>query len=502
MHKPSFVLPLALVAMGLILAPKVSEAQSDTKEQKSTFLFDVQVDKLLSGAKSLGMDDSILEQANGEDIFEGINAKDVKRIFGSTSIPKTSGDLMAANAGGPIPVDFFFRISFNDAEAMDRLMANIEADSVKKVVDGKEYFSPPQDMGMLGHKINSTTFEMGTAGYLTSKSRNFQTDRLKQAFSNAPKHAIRIILDLESNEAMIAEGLEMAKGSVPPPFQPVLGVVDNISTITICLDLEDADLLTIHAEGKNEDDAEELRGTLDGLLGMAKFGLQQQVGPMLASSPEMKPVAQTVFNAMTAKRDASTVKVVIPRPEGFKDAVAAAAMMMSQTSQGLNKQNNSRQVMLGMMNYYDARKQFPFQAPKGESNDLSWRARILPYIEQNKMYDAMDMTQGPDATANSQFAMQMPEVFGMDGQNSEVVWIKSDVKSFSDITDGTSNTAALLEVPGGRPWLNNNPISQAEAVALVKGLPDGQTLVVTLYDGSTFKLGNDAPEDVAPDWSE
>ena len=48
----------------------------------------------------------------------------------------------------------------------------------------------------------------------------------------------------------------------------------------------------------------------------------------------------------------------------------------------------------------------------------------------------------------------------------------------------------LIESPAGRPWIENKPLTVDEAVAMVKGLSEGQQLFVGLYDGSTAMVTN------------
>ncbi|WP_442482427.1 DUF1559 family PulG-like putative transporter [Aeoliella sp. SH292] len=50
--------------------------------------------------------------------------------------------------------------------------------------------------------------------------------------------------------------------------------------------------------------------------------------------------------------------------------------------------NQLKQLALGTLNYESARKQFPPGAKS--SNNLSWRCYILPYIEQQAIYDELD----------------------------------------------------------------------------------------------------------------
>ena len=154
------------------------------------------------------------------------------------------------------------------------------------------------------------------------------------------------------------------------------------------------------------------------------------------------------------------------------------------------RMNNFRQLALGALNYEEVYKKFPFLNKQNMNEDISWRIKILPYIEQNEMYGKMDLRKGPTEEPNSTFAESMPAIFGQGGKLSNVSWIKTKVDKVSAIMDGTSNTIMLLENPKGRPWLEDNPLTVDEAIELVSELEDGTDLVAVRYDGSTFLVTN------------
>lgn len=69
-------------------------------------------------------------------------------------------------------------------------------------------------------------------------------------------------------------------------------------------------------------------------------------------------------------------------------------------------QNNIRQIGIGILNYESAHSQFPpgqwWTAIDGDPNrlDYSWAAKILPHVEANNIYDAIDFKQ-PYLAANN-----------------------------------------------------------------------------------------------------
>jgi prepilin-type N-terminal cleavage/methylation domain-containing protein/prepilin-type processing-associated H-X9-DG protein len=65
--------------------------------------------------------------------------------------------------------------------------------------------------------------------------------------------------------------------------------------------------------------------------------------------------------------------------------------------------NNLKQLGLGMHNYHDVRKCFPVEgnANTGVANPISWPVRLLPYIEQGAIYNALWTGFQPLVSANT-----------------------------------------------------------------------------------------------------
>ena len=120
---------------------------------------------------------------------------------------------------------------------------------------------------------------------------------------------------------------------------------------------------------------------------------------------------------------------------------------------------------------------------------------MLPYMEENAMYEQMDLSKGPSDAPNAQFANQMPEFYGEDGKLAKVVWVQSKAIKFAQITDGSSNTIALVETDKGFPWLENSSMTQAAVIEMIEAMPEGKQFNVAMYDGSIRTMDSSIDKD-------
>lgn len=158
------------------------------------------------------------------------------------------------------------------------------------------------------------------------------------------------------------------------------------------------------------------------------------------------------------------------------------------------------QSMLAVHNYYDVYQKFPFRHQAADDpqdhNDLSWLVRVLPYLdggtEKAELFRQFDLSQSWDSPQNRPLLEKVPAILVQgQGSQTQLRWVSSDVKKFGEITDGASNTIALIH--GGPPvnWTENLPLTQEEALELFLSLTPGQELVVGMYDGSVRRLTRD-----------
>jgi hypothetical protein len=130
--------------------------------------------------------------------------------------------------------------------------------------------------------------------------------------------------------------------------------------------------------------------------------------------------------------------------------------------------NNLKQIGLAMHNYLSASGSFPPAAmTDGDKPLLSWRVAILPYLEQQELFDEFHLGEPWDSPHNKKLMMEKaPAVFTtprLKGQEKYETFYQGFVGpgAFFDgvggtpiaaITDGTSNTLMVVEAGRAVPW--------------------------------------------------
>jgi hypothetical protein len=145
--------------------------------------------------------------------------------------------------------------------------------------------------------------------------------------------------------------------------------------------------------------------------------------------------------------------------------------------------NNLKQIALALHNYHDVYKTFPpAMLPDADGKPVhSWRVLILPFIEEQKLYDSYDFSEPWDGPNNRLLANPMPSVYVCPSHSrgnctsyaavigERTMWTGDEHGvRIQNVSDGTSNTILVLEaeLPQSN-WMEPRDITYEEAVELL-----------------------------------
>jgi prepilin-type processing-associated H-X9-DG protein len=123
----------------------------------------------------------------------------------------------------------------------------------------------------------------------------------------------------------------------------------------------------------------------------------------------------------------------------------------------------------------------------------SWRVLILGFIEHKPLYDRYDFNEPWDGPNNSKLAKEMPPVFACPSDTAnpgtmtdyvaivgpETIWQPDHGTTFKEISDGSSNTIAVVEASGaGINWMEPRDLPFS---AVAKGLNPKQGIGISSH---------------------
>lgn len=153
------------------------------------------------------------------------------------------------------------------------------------------------------------------------------------------------------------------------------------------------------------------------------------------------------------------VALLLPAVQAARDAARRTASL-----------NNLKQLALCWHIYHDSHRAFPSDIYSEDGKPLlSWRVKILPYLEERALYEQFHLDEPWDSPHNKPLLAHMPNVFHQpqsinrpqDGvtrylaPSGDDAILNGDKKStIAMVRDGTSNTIMLVTVPdeAAVPW--------------------------------------------------
>ena len=172
-----------------------------------------------------------------------------------------------------------------------------------------------------------------------------------------------------------------------------------------------------------------------------------------------------------------------------------------------------RQIAIAMINYESDKQHFlpAYIADENGKPMHSWRVLLLPYIEQQELYDRYRMDEPWDGPNNSMLHDEIVTAYRCLSSRSaehctDYVLITGKGTAFNndqtigygDITDGASNTIMVTEIAGSDiHWMDPRDIALDQFIGLEKVVETNHPQIrnVALFDGSTHPIETDANPD-------
>lgn len=133
--------------------------------------------------------------------------------------------------------------------------------------------------------------------------------------------------------------------------------------------------------------------------------------------------------------------------------------------------NNLKHIALALRNYESMYQSLPpaYTVDSSGNRLHSWRVLILPFLEEQSLYDSIDLTKPWDDPANREFGSKMPSIYRCpssemkrDETTYKVILAPdscfpfAEARRMSEITDALSDTAMVIEASPDTavPWMS------------------------------------------------
>lgn len=179
------------------------------------------------------------------------------------------------------------------------------------------------------------------------------------------------------------------------------------------------------------------------------------------------------------------------------------AVRSPRSARRLQCKDNLKQIGLALHRYAEEWGGFPpaYTVDADGRKLHSWRTLILPYLDQQVLYEQIDLTKPWDALVNEKArktvlsAYNCPSDEGPEQHTSYLAFVGDHLafhptrpRSFSEITDGLCNTLMVMEVPRNQTfdWMAPDDANEQTFLAVHPESPLSHRggLQVLLADGS------------------
>lgn len=218
----------------------------------------------------------------------------------------------------------------------------------------------------------------------------------------------------------------------------------------------------------------------------------------------------------------ATTRQTMPTANVGATAPVAVALLLPavqgarESARRMQSQNNLKQLGIAMHTYHDTWRRFPaaHTLTADGKPKLSWRVHMLPYIEQQELYEQFRLDEPWDSEHNKKLIAKIPPTYrsptsragegmttylGAKGKNAAFVDPDATDKgkdqaagiSLAAVIDGTSNTIMIVEAADDKAVIWTKPGDfEPDAKDPLKGLigPGGQGFNAAFCDGAVRTL--------------
>ena len=342
------------------------------------------------------------------------------------------------------------------------------------------------------HQMDDRTLVMASEDYLDNLmavSEGNQNGELARLADAAPHRGHLTVLGAMSPVRPMLMGLlQMMGNEIPPPFQRFLNAPELIDAALLNIDLDDKERgISLTLLAPDEPAANELRESILAGLQLTRDLILQQVMAELddpqdpvqrATASYAQRMGVTLLDDMTPEQSGRRLTFAAGSPTGMMGIhtqAVLAAMLLPAIQQArfaarrASNMNNMKQIGLAMHNYHSAYRKLPGASIDDENGKplLSWRVAILPFIEEQNLYQQFHLDEPWDSDHNIKLLPMMPKIYEDPNVAVEpgktifhapvgegLMFQEGKEMRFRDVLDGLSNSIMVFQANPDEavPW--------------------------------------------------
>lgn len=407
----------------------------------------------------------------------GLDLRSIEEIRGVVAMPM---------GPGPPPMGFVVQLSaaFDPAKIDPSLLLTPKPEDFGS---RQVYNVGTPELPMMLHMVDPQT-----AVIATSMMLNLMIDAPADAgplAKMAQQHAaddaqFQLIISLDPVRPMINQAIPMAQRDLPPQLRSAAELPVHLKGIVATTNLRGEQIGSrLELIGNDVEAAKSMERILTDLI---KTGKEMFVQQMQAEVRGDDKIAQAQ-RAYAARLSESIAAMLQPTRqddrliyEGNAGASVASIGVLTglllpavqsarEAARRMTASNNLKQIALAIHNYHSAFKKLPDPVSTDDNGKplLSWRVAILPFIEEQALYEKFNLDEPWDSPNNLALLDQMPEVFQDPSVPTDVgetvfhaivddkgAFRLGEESRFRNFVDGTSNTIIVTEVDRSEavPW--------------------------------------------------
>lgn len=428
-------------------------------------------------------------------------------LLQQTGLDPLEANELVVSVSPPIagPPSYSLLATFNDDIALktEQLSRHTE----KTTLAGKEYFknTTPDPMQPSLFRPSAQQLLIGSDATLTRLVTSIEeSDESGASAKAAPlplakavaasfqNDDLLLMVDAATLRPFIGMGLMQAK--LPPELGALRQLPNLVKLIELRVNVSHSGPTELTLTANDKADADKIVEIYNGISQAFSDKIAEQARQALASDDPVQQATGRYSLRMQKKFDAGPgltqegdrivlLRADLTKSEGNQLVYVAtigtlvglllpAVQAAREAARRNSSMNNMKQILLGTLNYESAHAAFPTYAKFDADGKplLSWRVLILPYLEQNALYEQFHLDEPWDSPHNKTLISKMPPIFldpsskltAADGKThylgvrGEGLFFDGSDKGrkFASIRDGSSNTIAFVQVDdeAAVPW--------------------------------------------------